>query len=888
MPSPALLTPAALLPLLERYWGYDSFLPDQEAAIEAVLGRRDSLVVMPTGGGKSVIYQLPALAGTGLGLVVSPLISLMADQVYGLTTVGIPAATFNSSKSPEERRQIAADVREGRLKLLYVSPEALMAHGDGDSNFLLDLLGSVSLSFVAIDEAHCISQWGHDFWPSYRKLGTLRDRFGSVPIHAFTATATPRVRADIVASLGLRDPLVLVGDFDRPNLTYRVLPRKDLLPDIAAVLERHVGEAGVIYCGTRDEVDTVSVALASKGHKALGYHAGLSPEVRKERQEAFMRGEADLMVATVAFGMGIDRSDVRFIVHAAMPPSVENYSQEAGRAGRDRLPAECVLLYSAQDLMMWKRRKGEPHTDVEREGMARVHEIFRFASSLTCRHRFLVQYFGQAHSQQSCGACDVCLGERQAMPDSLPVAQMLLEGVRQVRESFGSAYVAEVLHGASTTRIKDRRHDTLGCYGSMARHETKDIRSWLDQLLAQGFLAQGDYAVLRLTPEGRELLESHGEVRLSSPPAKPKSTKSRSTAGGDNLVALGPQEEELFQALRAWRAGQARERNWPAYMVFSDLTLRELSRIRPSSLSELSRVKGIGELKRTEFGPPLLEFLAVTCEDIGFSGAPEAPVGAPVTPVAAPAPPVGAVEPAAPGPDGPPGKRAVKGTSDGLSGTVKATLDLKREGLDPEAIARKRNFTLDTILAHLGVLVEKGLVALDAVVSPASLGLIEEAVALIGLDQPLGALRALVPMAVPYGALKMAVDEMKRRESRPSLRDPALLARVQWLIDLGQAPDPEATADIQACFGDPDAIVRSLALHAYGSLEDVTLEPVIAVLDRETEPLVRQSALRTLARRGSPDLAPVVEAVAADSEEDPGTRLAAEATLSRWRKAAMR
>ncbi|MBM3266674.1 MAG: RecQ family ATP-dependent DNA helicase [Candidatus Sericytochromatia bacterium] len=964
-------SPASLLPLLGRYWGYESYLPDQEEAIQAVLDRRDSLVVMPTGGGKSVVFQLPAVAGEGVALVVSPLIALMEDQVRALAAMGIPAAALNHAKTGDERRAIARDVREGRLKLVYVSPEALQPRGDRDSTYLLDLLGDATLRFVAIDEAHCISQWGHDFWPSYRQLGTLRDRFPGVPIHAFTATATERVRGDIVASLRLQDPFVLVGDFDRPNLTYRILPRRDTFADVCELLARHAGEAGIIYCGTRDEVDQLGARLAEKGHRALGYHAGLTPELRKERQDSFMAGEADIMVATVAFGMGIDRPDIRFVAHAAMPPCVENYSQEAGRAGRDRLPAECVLLFSAQDLMMWKRRKGEPRTAFDHEDHARLQEMFRFAASLTCRHRFLVQYFGQPFDAPSCGACDVCLGEREAMPDSARMAKLLLEGVRQVR-FFGGAHVADVLRGVANAKVKERSHDQLPCYGSLRGHDLRDIRSWLDQLLAQGFLAQGDHAVLRLTDAGRDLLEDRGMVRLSQPP-RTKAGKPRTTAAALQLTA---QEEALFSELRTWRLQEAKQRNWPAYVVFADTTLIEIARARPTSLPALSRLKGVGEAKLAEFGESVLAFLAEALPRLGLtSGASQAPVPSRPAPPAGQLAP-GMVRPTAPGPGGPPlpgpgrplsphsgpassptppsgpassatppsgpassatppsgpaslatppsepassatppsGPASLatppsepassrpppaKGdipvsaetararlSPEGLTQTVQASLDLFRAGQAPEEIAALRALTVETVYSHLGTAVDKCLLAADDVVPAACWAPVEEAVAILGGDQPLGALRALVPMSVPYGILKIVLDTWKRRGLPLAARDPEVVASLQWLVDLGATPDSEAAGDLADRFDDADHRVRSLALNAYGAIEGAPLEPVLAVLDRDPVPVVRQSALRTLARRGGPDLVPILERIAADLGEDAGTRTAATAAIARLRKAA--
>src|SRR4051812_742787 len=377
--------------------------------MDAILGGRDSVVVLPTGGGKSLCFQAPALVRRGLGLVVSPLISLMKDQVDTLVENGIAAAYYNSAMSADAKASVTAGLRERRYALVYVSPERLA--GEGSETFL-QRLGDVG--YLAVDEAHCISQWGHDFRPEYRQLGALRERLPGVSLHAFTATATARVRRDIAAQLQLRDPLELVGSFDRPNLLYRVLPRASLKTQLQQVLARHRGTAGIVYCTSRREVDALAEWLSSEGVRARPYHAGLADDERHRNQDAFINEDADVVVATVAFGMGIDRSDVRFVVHAGAPQSLEHYQQEAGRAGRDGLEAECVLFYSAADFLKWRvmlERSGEL-TDARR---SLLRDIERYAAGVGCRHRHLVSYFGERFSKDDCGACDYCLGELEAI-----------------------------------------------------------------------------------------------------------------------------------------------------------------------------------------------------------------------------------------------------------------------------------------------------------------------------------------------------------------------------------------------------------------------------------------------------------------------------------------
>src|SRR5687767_14978804 len=397
----------SLQEVLARYWGYTTFRPLQREAMESVLAGRDSLVVLPTGGGKSLCFQAPALVQPGLAVIVSPLISLMKDQVDTLVGNGVPAVLYNSSLTADEKATVVAGLRQGRYRLLYVSPERLV--GDGSDAFL-SLLSSCGVSFVAVDEAHCISQWGHDFRPEYRQLGRLRQLLPGVSLHAYTATATARVRRDIAAQLALSDPIELVGGFDRPNLLYRVLPRATLKRQLQDVLQRHRGEAGIVYCTSRKEVDALAAWLTSVGFPALPYHAGLPDAERARNQDAFLSERVEIIVATVAFGMGIDRSNVRFVVHAGAPRSLEHYQQESGRAGRDGLEADCTLFYSGADFVRWKTML-ESSGELTDQARALLKTMERYATGVGCRHRHLASYFGDAYPVGGCGTCDVCLGE---------------------------------------------------------------------------------------------------------------------------------------------------------------------------------------------------------------------------------------------------------------------------------------------------------------------------------------------------------------------------------------------------------------------------------------------------------------------------------------------
>ncbi len=587
-----------VLDVVERFWGFSSLRPLQRQAIDAVLAGHDSLLVVPTGGGKSLCYQAPALLIPGLTVVVSPLIALMKDQVDALVSVGIDAAALNSTTPPDEQHAIERRALDGSLRLLFVSPERLATTG------LRAFLRRARVRAFAIDEAHCISHWGHDFRPEYRQLRELRDLFPDASIHAFTATATEQVRADIRAELRLREPHVLVGDLDRPNLRYRVLPRGDEVAQIEEVIGRHRGEAGIVYCIRRRDVDSVAASLASRGHRVVGYHAGMTPEDRQAAQEAFASERADIVVATVAFGMGIDRSNVRFVVHAGMPKSIEHYQQESGRAGRDGLVSECLLLFDPGDAMTWTHILEQSFSDERQLAVAlgQLDAMSRFCMSGVCRHRALVEHFGGQWTRDSCDACDLCLGELETVPDSTVIAQKILSCVVRVRESFGAAHVASVLRGERSARVRERGHDTLSTFGILAGHDARKLREWIAQLVACGALVQEGQSrpILRLGSAARPILRGQSEVRL---------LRTSATTIRDGAEEWSGVDRELFESLRAWRRDVAAARDVAPFVILGDRTLRELAAVRPSSLEKLGRVAGIGEVRLREHGPELLAIL---------------------------------------------------------------------------------------------------------------------------------------------------------------------------------------------------------------------------------------------------------------------------------------
>jgi ATP-dependent DNA helicase RecQ len=604
------LSASPLEDVLARYWGYTSFRPLQREAMEAVLAGRDSMVVLPTGGGKSLCFQAPAVtADDGMAVVVSPLISLMKDQVDTLVGNGVSAALYNSSLSAADKADVMRGLAERRYRLLYVSPERLV--GEGGDGFLARL-ATCGVRFIAIDEAHCISQWGHDFRPEYRQLARLRERLPGISVHAYTATATARVRRDIASQLALQNPVELVGSFDRPNLVYRVLPRASLKEQLLDVIGRHQGEAGIIYCSSRREVDALAAWLSASGMPALPYHAGLSDEERTSHQDSFLSERVDLIVATVAFGMGIDRSNVRFVVHAGAPRSLEHYQQESGRAGRDGLEAECLLISSAGDFVRWKMML-EQNGELTDAARTLLKQMERYAAGVGCRHRHLATYFGDAYPAGECAACDACLGELESVPDPVPIARKILSCVARVGQRFGVMHVTSVLRGQNSEQMLARGHDRLSTFGLLRDEPVAAVRGYIEQLVGLGLLQLTDdaYPVLSMTAEGVALLRDESAspgltLARQRTPAKgaPRSRSRIETESWDHV------DRGLFDRLRALRLDLARARGVPPYVIFHDATLREMARVRPASKAALLDVKGVGARKAAELGDAFLIVIA--------------------------------------------------------------------------------------------------------------------------------------------------------------------------------------------------------------------------------------------------------------------------------------
>jgi len=592
-----------ILVVLRRFWGFESLRPLQAEAIQAGLERRDSLVVMPTGGGKSLCYQVPPAVAGRTDIVVSPLIALMKDQVDALRLCGYPAAALHSGMDQSEIRGVEREIAAGRHRLIFVAPERLLTPR------FLELAARLEVSSFAIDEAHCISQWGHDFRPEYRRLAELKTRFPSASVHAYTATATERVRRDIIEQLELEEPTVLVGSFDRPNLLYRVRPKLDVNAQIADTIRRHKGEASIVYSISRKDTEHIAAYLASEGVRAAPYHAGMEQDERRRTQDRFAAEEIDVVVATVAFGMGIDRSDIRCVIHAAIPKSIEAYQQETGRSGRDGLPAECVLFYSAADVIRWQnlmKRSAEEATvppEVAESGRLLLEEMRRFATVVRCRHAALSAYFGEIYSGANCAACDFCLGEVEGVADSTVLAQKVLSCVARVEQRFGVEHVVDVLSGASSERMRRWGHEKLSTYGILKDLPRKTLTNLVYQLIDAGILERtpGDRPALKLNAMSWEVMRGGHAVSLLQA-KKPKSTRTRIEEASWRDV-----DEALFESLRKLRREIAAERGVAAFVILHDATLRELASVRPTTMEAIRHIRGIGEKKLTDFGARVIE-----------------------------------------------------------------------------------------------------------------------------------------------------------------------------------------------------------------------------------------------------------------------------------------
>ncbi len=650
---------------LQRIFGFSTFRANQKEIVQAILAGRDIFAVMPTGGGKSLCYQLPASMMKGTCLVVSPLISLMKDQVDAANAFGMKAGLLNSTLTTAQQHEVMARLQEGDYDLLYLSPERLALPG------FLERLRRAPLSFVAVDEAHCISEWGHDFRPDYLALSSLKQELPGVPITAFTATATQRVQKDIVRRLALNQPLMTRASFDRPNLFYQVQLRDQVNSQIETVVLAHPDEAGIVYRLSRADVEKTAAWLQKRGVKALPYHAGLDKQTRGQNQEAFNRDEVQVVVATVAFGMGIDKSNVRFVIHGDLPKSMEGYYQETGRAGRDGEPALCLLLYSRGDYFRLRPFIDQLPDERERQaGLAQLSRMMALAEQPVCRRRALLHYFDEKYEQDNCGACDVCVHGVQSVVASTE-AQMVMSAIYRSGQRFGAGHIVDIVYGARTGRISALGHDQLKTYGVGRERGKRFWRQLIDGMLSQGLLKSegAPYPMLHITAAGEEVLFSRAEFVTH------QMLEDRGTRSEEPLY-----DEHLFALLKKKRRDMAEEAGMPPYILFSDKSLHQMSSLMPQTPDALLGINGVGQMKLERYGKPFLEIIGNY-----LATNPEAC-------------PQQAVKVAAP-------SVARKQTS---GQTLEETLRLAETGMSVEEMAAERQLKPSTIASHLGELLQQG------------------------------------------------------------------------------------------------------------------------------------------------------------------------------------
>jgi len=583
---------------LQRVFGFRGFRPNQEGIVRAILNKRDVFAVMPTGGGKSLCYQLPAVLLPGTCMVISPLIALMKDQVDGARANGIRAAHLNSSLCPEERTAVMRELLSNSLDLIYVAPERFTLEQ------FQEMLGRVNISMAVIDEAHCISEWGHDFRPDYLSLSALVTLFPDLPVAAFTATATHLVQQDILDKLALRDPLVVRASFDRSNLFYDIRFKENAGEQIATIVRSNQGKAGIIYRTSRKNVNDTTAMLKTKGFRALPYHAGLGDEERKRNQEAFIRDEADVIVATIAFGMGIDKSNIRFVIHADLPKSIENYYQETGRAGRDGEAAQCTLLFSQGDIPKVRFYIDTITDEAERaRALGAFSKVIAFASTSVCRRKTLLDYFGETYPHDNCKSCDICLGTREVI-DATTESQMLLSAIARTEERFGATHIVDIVTGSRNQKIRDFGHDRLKTYGVGKGREKKFWRQLIDELLARKVIAksEGLYPMLYLLPKAVQVLRNEEKVEIVR-------VREKNTTGNVKNLAEGSYDHELFDLLRSLRKQIADELGIPPYVVFSDRSLRDMASILPQNDVAMLTISGVGEVKLQRYGQQFLSLI---------------------------------------------------------------------------------------------------------------------------------------------------------------------------------------------------------------------------------------------------------------------------------------
>ena len=711
------------LQALQKYFGYNGFRQQQEAIIRQVLSKKDVLALMPTGGGKSLCYQLPAVLMGGLTIVISPLIALMKDQVDSLNVNGIPAAFFNSSQTPDERIELITKLKNNQVRLLYLAPERLF----GNESKLIGFLKTVNISLIAIDEAHCISHWGHDFRPEYLALAGLKNEFPDVPAIALTATADELTKKDILEKLNLKNPAVFISSFNRENITYRVTSKKDSFNQLLGFLDKHKDESGIIYCLSRKSTETLAADLKEEGFLAEAYHAGLDNAVKAHNQEAFLRDEIKIIVATIAFGMGINKSNVRYVVHVDMPKNIEGYYQETGRAGRDGLPSEALLLYSPSDASKLKQfAMIEDNPEQSRIMLNKLNDMVRYCQLHACRRQFLLNYF-QEDFPSNCNSCDFCLSAFKKF-DGTMIAQKALSAVSRLKERFGGNYVIDFLRGSKSEKIW-KEHKQLKTYGVGADISKENWSRYLRELVNMGYLQVTDdgFPVLKLTTQSEAVLKGQQKVEFIAS----QTTEEQRT--NEEI----PFELALLNELKAIRRDIAQHENVPPYVILSDSTLQEIATYLPQNLDEMRLISGFGDIKLARYGREFLLPVTVYCVKNSLSSKIKLKV--------------------------PKRERKAKsgGTGNRSSDTALDSFNLYKSGRTITEIAAERGLAASTIEGHLSFYIYTGALEVSALVNDEKRGLIQDAVESYGAEK-LSPLKEVLGEDFSYGEIRAVIAWMRK------------------------------------------------------------------------------------------------------------------------------
>ena len=714
------------LQALQKYFGYSEFRHQQEAIIEHVLNKKDVLTLMPTGGGKSLCYQLPAILLNGLTIVISPLIALMKDQVDSLNVMGVPAAFLNSAQTPDEQAQIISKLNNNQIRLLYLAPERLF----GSESKLIPFLKTLPVVQIAIDEAHCISQWGHDFRPEYLMLAGLKNEFPHVPVIALTATADKLTQKDILDKLALKKPAIFVSSFNRANITYRVMPKKNSFDQLLAFLDIRKDESGIIYCLSRKSTEALAADLKAEGFNAEAYHAGLDNSVKARNQEAFLRDDVKIIIATIAFGMGINKSNVRYVVHMDMPKNIEGYYQETGRAGRDGLSSSAMLFYSPGDAIKLKQfAMVENNPEQSRIMLAKLDDMVKYCQLPTCRRQFLLNYFDEG-APENCGLCDICLSEFTRF-DATLIAQKALSAVFRLKERFGSGYVIDFLRGSKSDKIREE-HRLLKTYGVGADISKTDWLRYLRELVALGYLqvTEDAYPVLKLTSKSEAVLKGQQTVELIA----------SQTIEEQEQVAL-PFDEELLELLKNTRRDMAQLENVPAYIIVGDNTLVEIATYLPQSLDELRLISGFGDIKLARYGREFITTVKTYCQPKGLTSKIDQKSKKRERKTRTP--------------------RADKPATLRSSDTKLASLNLYRTGKSIIEIAAERSLSASTIETHLSYFIQSGEMNVSEIVTEDKMPTIKDAIEKYGADR-LAPLKEILGADYSYGEIKAVIAWMNK------------------------------------------------------------------------------------------------------------------------------